>query len=136
MELSTGTQSWLILYSFLYSSSILELEYITIVLKLWTFSTSSQLPSLSLLCFTHALFLHCFQWDGSRFSCSGEKKSKAGTAVLSVVQGIPFVNLFSLDFWKIFLYLVRDFLQSLEVWRGTLIWSYLSWGGIDFWYLG
>lgn len=78
----------------------IRVHYITIVVKfnviveVMDFNASSQLPSLSLSCFIHALFLHCFQWDGSRFSCSGEKKSKAGTAVLSVVQGITFGNLF------------------------------------------
>jgi hypothetical protein len=52
---------------------------------------------------SHALHLHYFQWYGSRFPCSGEKKPKAGTAILPVVQGILFWQTVSLVPWKLFL---------------------------------
>lgn len=104
------------------------------LLKLWTyiFSIAKSFSIMFYSCTFLALFsvgwvqIFVFWW---------EKVESRHSSIIDCTR-YTFVNLFSLDFWKIFLYLVRDFLQSLEVWRGTLIWSYLSRGGIDFWYLG
>ena len=98
LELSTGTTlSWLMSYSFYFhilelECTVIILKFIILLLKLWTFAASFQLPSPSLILFT----LDYFQWYGSRFPCSGEKKPKAGATVLSFVQGILFGKLFSL----------------------------------------
>ena len=94
LELSTGTTlSWLMSYSFYFhilelECTVIILKFIILLLKLWTFAASFQLPSPSLILFT----LDYFQWYGSRFPCSGEKKPKAGATVLSVVQGILLAN--------------------------------------------
>ena len=59
------------------------------VTEIWCFL---QFPSVSCCMYVH-LPTCCFQWDGSRFPRSCQKKSEAGTAVLSVVQGSHFNKL-------------------------------------------